>query len=136
MVKKAFAIKSAGNDLSKVIAGRAVHATFAEVGKFSHIPDTDAIKKVLEELKAVREYAIEFIEIFYNCTFKLERDTDFVSLVTKDFSFFGGHIEDSSGSCIPEERYWDYLDKVVIPYSRRQATSSRARSSWLARLQG
>ena len=41
MIRKAFAIKSAGNNLSKVIAGRAVHATFAEVGKFSHIPDKD-----------------------------------------------------------------------------------------------
>lgn len=117
MIRKAFAIKSAGNNLSKVIAGRAVHATFAEVGKFSHMPDKDAIKKVVDELKSVREYAIEFIDIFYNCTFKLERDTNFVSLITKDYTFFGGHIEDSSGSCILEERYGDYLDKVVIPYS-------------------
>ena len=39
MIKRAFAMKSAGNNLSKVIAGRAVHATFAEVGKFSHIPE-------------------------------------------------------------------------------------------------
>ena len=55
MIKKAFAIKSAGNNLSKVIAGRAVHATFAEVGKFSHIPAKDDIKKLLDELKSVRD---------------------------------------------------------------------------------
>jgi sulfhydrogenase subunit alpha len=45
LVKKAFAIKSAGNELSKAVAGRAVHATFAEVGKFSHIPNPEAIKE-------------------------------------------------------------------------------------------
>ena len=42
LIRKAFAIKSSGNNLSKVVAGRAVHATFAEVGKFSHIPDAAA----------------------------------------------------------------------------------------------
>ena len=60
-------------------------------------------KKIVEELKSVRSYVIEFIEIFYNCQFKLERDIDFVSLVTKDFSFSNGIIEDSRGESIKEE---------------------------------
>jgi coenzyme F420-reducing hydrogenase alpha subunit len=117
LVKKAFAIKSAGNNLSKVIAGRAVHATFAEVGRFSHLPEKDEIKKVAEELKSVRGYVIEFAEIFHKCEFGLERDIDFVSLVTKDFSFSNGVIRDSKGETIEEERFWNYLDRVVIPYS-------------------
>jgi coenzyme F420-reducing hydrogenase alpha subunit len=117
MIRKAFAIKSAGNNLSKVVAGRAVHATFAEVGKFSHIPNQEDVSRVISELKSVRDYVIEFIELFYNCEFKLEHDTDFVSLVTKDYSFFNGVIQDSGGTSIQEDRYWDYLDRIVIPYS-------------------
>lgn len=117
MIKKAFAIKSAGNNLSKVIAGRAVHATFAEVGKFSHIPAKDDIKRLVDELKSVRDHVIEFTELFYNCDFKLERVINFVSLLTQDFSFIGGDIVDSSGLHVLEEKYWDYLKKVVIPYS-------------------
>ncbi len=117
LIKKAFAIKSAGNNLSKVIAGRAVHATFAEVGKFSHIPEAGPIKALITELKSVRDYVIEFIEIFYNSSFELEHDTGFVSLVTKDYSFSNGIIEDSRGFCIIEDSYWDYLEKVVLPYS-------------------
>lgn len=117
MLKKAFAIKSAGNNLSKVIAGRAVHATFAEVGKFSHIPEAAEIKKLIDELKSVRDYVIEFMEIFYKCDFKLERDMDFVALLTKDYSFLGGDIVDTRGSDIPEDEYWSYLEKEVIPYS-------------------
>ena len=97
LIKKAFEIKSAGNNLSKVIAGRAVHATFAEVGKFSHIPNKDSIKPIISELKSVRDHVIEFIEIFYNAKFKLVSDTNFVSLLTKDYSFSGGHIVDSRG---------------------------------------
>jgi coenzyme F420-reducing hydrogenase alpha subunit len=127
MIRKAFAIKGAGNNLSKVIAGRAVHATFAEVGKFSHIPDKDAVKKIVDELKSVREYVIEFVEIFYNCQFKLERDIDFVSLVTKDFSFSNGMISDSKGESIKEDRYWDYLNRVVIPYSQATGYSFKGK---------
>lgn len=118
LIRKAFAIKSAGNNLSKVVAGRAVHATFAEVGRFSHIPDKEAVKRVVEELKSVRGYVIDFIGLFYGSDLKLERDTNFVSLVTKDYSFLKGVVEDSNGFCIIEDRYWDYLDKVVIPYSQ------------------
>ena len=117
LVKKAFAIKSAGNELSKAVAGRAVHATYAEVGKFSHIPDPVAIKKVLAELRAARPYAIEAIELFYNCQFKLERDTDFVALATPDFSFSGGSILNSKGLKTTQEKYWDYLERVIVPYS-------------------
>jgi sulfhydrogenase subunit alpha len=48
-------------------------------------------------------------------------DTDFVALATKDFSFFKGAITDSSGMQTPEDKYWDYLERIVVPYS--QATS-------------
>jgi coenzyme F420-reducing hydrogenase alpha subunit len=121
LIRKAFAIKGAGNNLSKAVAGRAVHATYAEVGKFSHIPDPEAIKKVVAELKSVRESMIDFIDIFYRCDFKLERETDFVSVLTDDYSFLGGEVADAAGTRIPGDKYWDYLDRVIIPYS--QATS-------------
>ncbi|MDE1865049.1 MAG: nickel-dependent hydrogenase large subunit [Candidatus Micrarchaeota archaeon] len=121
LVKKAFAIKSAGNELSKAIAGRAVHATFAEVGKFSHLPDPDTVKKVIAELKVARDYAIEAIELFYNWNASLELDSDFVALATKDYSFFRGNIVDSNGLHTSEDRYWDYLERIVMPYS--EATS-------------
>lgn len=127
LVKKAFAIKSAGNNLSKVIAGRAVHATFAEVGKFSHLPDKDEIKKLVEELKSVRGYVVEFAEIFHGCDFELERNIDFVSLVSDDYSFYGGHIEDSKGECILERSYQSYLDKVIIPYSEATGYNFKGR---------
>jgi coenzyme F420-reducing hydrogenase alpha subunit len=118
MVKRAFAVKSAGNNLSKLVAGRAVHATFAQVGSFSHIPAADETKKVVDELRSVRQDIIYFIDIFYNSTFKLERNIDFVSLVTKDYSFLDGIVESSKGFCVSKNRYWDYLDRVVIPYSQ------------------
>ncbi len=87
LIRRAFAVKSAGNNLSKTIAGRAVHATYAEVGKFSHIPEKEDVKKVVDELKSARSSVIDFIDIFYKCNFSLERDMDFVSLVSSDYSY-------------------------------------------------
>ncbi len=118
LIKKAFEIKGAGNNLSKTISGRAIHATFSEVGKFSHIPNKEEIKKTIRELKSVRQNVIDFTQIFYDCNFKLVRDTDFVSLVTNDYSFLQGKIKDSKGLSIPEENYWEHLTRVVIPYSQ------------------
>lgn len=127
MIKKAFEVKSAGNNLSKVVGGRAIHETYAEVGRFSHVPEKDAVKKIVDELKDVREHALEFVDIFYNCAFKIERDVDFVSLLTGDYAFRGGDVVDTKGAAIPEGRYWDYVDKVVIPYSEATGYSFEGR---------
>lgn len=118
LIRNAFAIKGSGNNLSKTIAGRAIHATFAEVGRFNHIPQKEEIKKAINELKSVRDFVIDFTEMFYDSKFKLERDTDFVSLVTNDYSFLQGEIRDSTGLRIPEEKYLEHLSRVVIPYSQ------------------
>jgi coenzyme F420-reducing hydrogenase alpha subunit len=118
MLKRAFIVKAAGNNLSKLVAGRAIHATFSQVGSFSHVPQKDDVKKVIEELKSARGLVMEFIEVFYNSPFKMERDIDFVALVTKDYSFLDGvTVEGTKGFCVPKGRYWDYIDRVIIPYS-------------------
>ena len=57
----------------------------------------------------MRDYVFDFIEIFYNCQFRLERDIDFVSLVTKDYSFSGRNDQRLQGRSHTEDRYWDYL---------------------------
>ncbi len=118
LVHESLHVKSAGNHLSNLVAGRAVHAPFEQVGGFARIPEKDKIPAVIEELKSVRPMVMRLMEIFYNCDWKLERKTDFVALKTDDFSFLEGNICSSSGRCIAEENYWDHLHDVVLPYSQ------------------
>jgi sulfhydrogenase subunit alpha len=118
LVHQALHVKEAGNNLSKLIAGRAVHATFEQVGGFSHIPDKKQIPSVIEELKSIRGTVIELIDIFYKCDWNLTRKTNFVALKTDDFSFLEGKILATSGASIEEKNYWDHLHNVVIPYSQ------------------
>jgi coenzyme F420-reducing hydrogenase alpha subunit len=118
LVKQAFAVKGAGNNLSKVVAGRAIHATYERIGSFSHIPSKEDCKALVQELKSARDYVLDLIQIFYDCDFAFNRKTTFVALVTKDYSFLEGEIRSSDGTTIKEEDYWDRLSRVVIPYSQ------------------
>lgn len=118
LVHESLHVKSAGNNLSNLIAGRAVHAPFEQVGGFARLPDKAKIPEVIKELEDNREAVLKLIDIFYKCEWKLERDTNFVALKTKDFSFLEGTICSSTGACIAEENFWDHLHNVVIPYSQ------------------
>jgi coenzyme F420-reducing hydrogenase alpha subunit len=121
LIHEALAVKEAGNNLSELVAGRAVHAPFEQVGGFAKEIDAKKIPKMVKQLKEIRPTVLKLIDIFANCDWKFERDTNFVALATDDFSFLEGKIVDSRGDVIEEKDYWDHLHKVVMPYS--QATS-------------
>jgi len=118
LVHHAFEVKKAGNDLSKLIGGRAIHPPYAQVGNFSHLPDKNETKQVIEELKKVRSHIFELVRIFYDCPFSFRKRTRFVALTTDDFSFLEGVIKSSQKLIIPEEHYWEHLHRVIIPYSQ------------------
>jgi coenzyme F420-reducing hydrogenase alpha subunit len=119
-VHHAFAVKGAGNNLSKLIMGRSVHATLCQVGGFLKVPDKEGVKKSVEELKKVREDVIKLIEVFANWPERFERKTNFVGIVSKDYNFLEGRIKSTDGLDIPENKYWEHLDRVVIPYSQAE----------------
>ena len=118
LVHQAFEVKKAGNDLSKLIGGRAIHPFYAQIGSFSRLPDKKETKKVVEELKKVRSHVFDLIKIFYDCEFSFRRRNTFVALTTDDFSFLDGVIKSSRHIIIPEQFYWDHLHRVIIPYSQ------------------
>jgi sulfhydrogenase subunit alpha len=121
LIHQALHIKEAGNNFSKLVAGRSVHALFPQVGGFSNIPDPKKIQPVIDELKSIRQTVIELCNIFYECDWELIRDTTYVALSTPDFTFLEGKIKSSTGAIIKEEDYWDHLHKVVVPYSQADA---------------
>lgn len=117
-VHDAFDVKKAGNDLSKLIGGRAIHPPFAQLGTFARLPDKKETKNVIGELKSVRSKVFDLIRVFYECDFFLKNNTEFVALTTKDYSFLEGIIRSSRKFMIPEEFYWEHLNRVIIPYSQ------------------
>jgi len=118
IIHEALHIKEAGNNLSNLVAGRAVHAPFEQVGGFSNEVDKSKIPVVVEELRKVRGSVLKLIDIFYRCPWELKRKTNFVAIVTSDFSFLEGQIKSASGAVIEEKDYWDHLHNIVLPYSQ------------------
>ncbi|OGI12397.1 hypothetical protein A3K64_01030 [Candidatus Micrarchaeota archaeon RBG_16_36_9] len=118
LVHQAFDVKRAGNDLTKLIGGRAIHPPFAQIGNFSRIPEKSETKKVIKEMKSVRSHIFDLVKIFYDCEFSFRRKNTFVALTTDDFSFLEGVIKSSHRLIIPEQFYWDHLHRVIIPYSQ------------------
>lgn len=118
LIHEALHVKEAGNNLSNLVAGRAVHAPFEQVGGFSNEVDKAKIPAIIKELKSVRPYVMKLAEIFYNCGWEFKRKTNFVALVTSDFSYLEGKIKSTSGAVIEEKNYWDHLHNVVLPYSQ------------------
>ncbi len=117
LIGSALEVKSAGNELSKYVAGRAVHAPWMMLGGFSQFPDPAKKHEMLHNLEHAREHALEFVEIFSNCQWNLQLDTNFVSLVSPDFDFMGGDLETMDGVCIPKKHFFRHLMRIVIPYS-------------------
>lgn len=117
LLHDAFDVKRAGNDLSVLVAGKAVHAPYPTIGGFIKVPTKDEIKKVVKSLKEIRPKVLRIIEVYSNWKERLERESHFVALTTDDFSFLVGKICSSAGLCIEEKDYNKHLHKVVIPYS-------------------
>ena len=109
ILHEALHVKEAGNNLSKLIAGRAVHAPFEQIGGFVNLPDPEETKKVVAELKSVRQYVMNLAEMFLSCNWDFKRQTNFVALATPDFSFLEGEILTSSGKRIQEKDFWEHL---------------------------
>jgi len=117
-LKDSFDVKRAGNKLSTIVAGRAVHAPFPVTGGFANISDIKELKALIPELKLAREKVLKVLGVYYKSKVDYTRETKFVSLAGEEFNFLGDYISTSDGERIEEENYLNHLEKVVIPYSQ------------------
>lgn len=113
-----FDIKRAGNKLSTIVAGRAVHAPFPGVGGYAQVPKTDDLKAIIPDLKLAREKLVAVLDEYYNCPVDYTRSTDFVALCGDKFDFLEGDIVSSDGDVVKEKDYFSHLQKNVVPYSQ------------------
>lgn len=116
-----FEIKAAGNYLSTVIAGRSVHAMYPVIGGFTHFPDKKEIDEAIKKLESIRPAVIRLIKIYEKAPFHFDRKTNFVALVPERYGFLTGCIDTGKGKCIPEEKFREHLERVVLPYSQASA---------------
>lgn len=118
-----FDVKSAGNFLATLIAGRSVHATIPVIGGFLKFPEQTGINEAIEKLKSVRPAVLRLIEIFNppagGALGRFDRQTQYMALVPNDtFGYIQGSIVTSARESFEEKDFRDHLEKTVLPYSQ------------------
>jgi len=114
-----FDVKSAGNFLATLIAGRSVHATLPVIGGFLKFPDETGINEAIKKLQLVRPAVLRLIEIFRNAPFHFDRKTKYIALMPDaSYGYIIGSIGTSSGEKFEEKDFRSHLEKTVIPYSQ------------------
>jgi coenzyme F420-reducing hydrogenase alpha subunit len=114
-------IKEAGNFLSTIIGGRAVHPPNAIIGGFTKFPADEEIEKATKNLEECRDDILRIIDLFYKDKTSFKRKTNYVALVNNDYNFLKGCIKTALGTSIFEEQYGEHLKRVVLPYSTATA---------------
>ena len=124
-----FHIKSAGNHLSQLVAGRSVHATFPVIGGFLQFPSSEGVVGIIQEMKDARPAVLRLIEIFRKAPFHLDRKTKYMALVPDDtFGYLGGKIITDKGESYEQKDFRSHLEHVVLPYSQASAYTYKGES--------
>ncbi|MEK9177503.1 MAG: nickel-dependent hydrogenase large subunit [Patescibacteria group bacterium] len=124
-----FHIKSAGNHLSQLVAGRSVHATFPVIGGFLQFPSPEGVVGIIQEMKDARPAVLRLIEIFRKAPFHLDRKTKYMALVPDDtFGYLGGKIITDKGESYEQKDFRSHLEHVVLPYSQASAYTYKGES--------
>ena len=116
-------VKDAGNSLSTIIGGRAVHPPNIIVGGFTKFPTKEEVEETGGKLESVRKKIIAIIDLLYKkrSQFLFKRKTNYIGLVNNDYNFLNGKIKTALGSVINEESFGEHLSRVVLPYSHATA---------------
>lgn len=114
----AFAIKAAGNYLAQVVAGRSVHAINPVIGGFLKVPTQEEVDEAIRSLVEIRPAVRRLIHTFARCDWHFDRRTNYMALVSNPYGYLEGEIKDDNGNAIPEDKYRDHLERVVLPYSQ------------------
>lgn len=121
LLHDSFEIKQLGTDISNAIIGAAIHAPLPTVGGFLKQPDVTAFPELIERLKSIRPRVLRGIKLFYDWQAEFVRNTDYLCLRNKEkWDFLVGRVINSNGKEVPEEQFYDFLTKVVIPYSQAE----------------
>lgn len=121
----AFDIKAAGNYLAQIVAGRSVHGTNPIVGGFLKPPTREEVDEAIRSIVAIRPAVLRLINTFAACSWRFDRKTNYMALVCNPYGYLEGEIQDDDGNSIPESRYRNHLERVVLPYSQASGYTYR-----------
>ncbi|HTQ32756.1 MAG TPA: Ni/Fe hydrogenase subunit alpha [Stellaceae bacterium] len=132
-VRRALALKKAGNELLRLLGGREIHPVNVRVGGFYRVPSNAELAPVAESLKRAHDFAVATLRWaatfpFPDCT----RDYEFVALRHPDeYPMNGGRIVSSLGLDIAAADYQDAFVEHQVPHSTALHSTLKRRGGYL-----
>ncbi len=119
VVEGGLKIKAAGNDLLRVVGGRAIHPVNVRVGGFYKAPTAGELGALAEGLKHARELARESVRWVAKLDFPdFEQDYEFVALSEPDaYAIEDGRLASSGGLDIGPASYEEHFTEQHVEHS-------------------
>jgi coenzyme F420-reducing hydrogenase alpha subunit len=132
-VRRGLALKKAGNAIVALIGGREVHPINVRVGGFYKLPGKRDMLRLLEQLKAARDIALETVQWVGSFDFPdCARDYEYVALrPDHEYPFNEGPIASSKGLDIPVRQYDAYFEETHIERSTALRSRVKERGAYL-----
>jgi sulfhydrogenase subunit alpha len=119
VVNIAVNMKKVGNEIVRIIGGRAVHPITTVVGGFTKLPAEEELHKIKEMLKSLYPDLETSLKVFK--TLKIpafERETEYISLSDKyEYALYDGDIKSSDGWIINDQDYLSKIKEKVVKHS-------------------
>lgn len=121
LLHDSFDIKRMGTDITNAIIGAAIHAPIPTPGGFLKNPDPSVFPNLISRLEAIRPQVIRGIKTFAEWDETLVRNSDYLYLRNDNgYDFLEGDIVNSNGKRQKSDKFLDFMEKVVIPYSQSE----------------
>lgn len=119
VVNIAVNMKKVGNEIVRIIGGRAVHPITTVVGGFTKLPVEEELHKIKEMLKSLYPDLETSLKVFK--TLKIpafERETEYISLSDKyEYALYDGDIKSSDGWIMNDQDYLSKIKEKVVQHS-------------------
>jgi len=119
VVNIAVKMKKIGNELVRVLGGRAIHPITTVVGGFTKLPtveDLNYLKDMLVSLYPDLETSLKVLKTLKIPDF--ERETEYISIFDKDeYALYDGDLKSSDGWIINPIDYLDKIKEQVVEHS-------------------
>jgi len=121
LLHDSFDIKRLGTDITVATIGAAIHAPIPTVGGFLRNPDPARLSDLSKRLETIRPMVIRGIKTFAQWQERLIRNTDYLYLRNdSDYNFLDGDIVNSAGKRMTSDKFLEFLERIVIPYSHSE----------------
>ncbi len=133
VVQRGLALKKAGNELMRVIGGRAVHPVNVRVGGFYRAPSRSEMEALVEPLQRALEAAEETVRWVGGFVFPdFEHDHEYVALRHEsDYPIEGGRLVSDRGLDIGPSEFEENVEELHVEHSNALHAVLRQRGTYM-----